>query len=166
MQPLVVSDGDDIVPVLRALFETAGRTVEGRLLSAVAEGRLDDLAAAVRDDVRSQLAQLRNNPELLRFLRRTGGLREFEAASERVIERLVGTQVQNLRGVEHSYVFFELPVDPESGLRHAQVHVFGDGRRGRDRVDADNATVCLRPVDHAPRRLVDSVGNRTGAVHV
>ena len=61
----------------------------------------------------------------------------------RVAERLTGGQLQNLRGLEQSYVFLELPFQTGAPLRHGQVHLFSDGHGKRRNIDANNATVAL-----------------------
>ncbi len=113
------------------------------------EARLVQFTAATGDAgpegldglLSTYLARLAGHEPLRRFLRSQGALRSFDAAVQRVQERLDGAALQNLRGLEHPYVFLELPLPPDAGLRHAQVHFIGAGR-GRG-FDKDNVFIVI-----------------------
>jgi len=149
---IVVSEPGDFHPVLEQLADAAGHTLEARIAMALAAGNLDDIIDTLRTDLRAHLARLRENPVLQRFLQRTGQLRTFETAVDRVLERLVGAQLQNLRGLEQPYLFLEVPCSPDSGIQHAQVHVFSEGHGKKREFDAANALVAF---DLATTRLGD-----------
>lgn len=105
-----------------------GRSSEARIAAALAEGNLDETIAALKAGLREQVARLRGNDALRAWLRGQGAIKQFEAAAGRVLERLDANALQNLRGLEHPYVFLELPAPPDSGCLRARVHFFGEGR--------------------------------------
>jgi hypothetical protein len=119
--------------VLRQLADASGRTVEGRIALAIASGRIDEAVNAARAGLREQLVRLRENPALRAFLRTSGQLRTFESSVDRVLDRMLGSQLQNLRSLEQPYLFIEIPGQPNGSLVHGQLHFFADGngkRRG------------------------------------
>ncbi len=120
------------LPVLRQLSNAGGHALEARIATALAAGNLDDIVDSLRTDVRGNLARLRNTPAFQEWLRSTGQAKSFNTAAERLVERLSGMHLQNLRGIEHPYAFLELPIDPQSGMHRAQIHLFNEGKgRGR-----------------------------------
>ena len=140
---LVVTEAGGFQSKLQQLANRAGHAIEARIALVLASGNLDDLVDAVRADIRAQLARLRDHPGLRRFLRQAGQLRAFEDAVGRLLDRLVGGQLQNLRGLEQPYMFLELPCAPDAGIRHAQLHIFGeDHAKERQGGDAE-AIVAL-----------------------
>lgn len=139
---LAISDPTTFQSALEQLAGGAGQAIEARIAMALASGNLDDLVEVLKTDARASLSRLRSNPGLVEFLRRTGQSRNFEQLAERVVERLLGGQLQNLRGLDLPYLFVELPCDPALGIRRAQVHLFHGGR-GKGRRDEAALTAVL-----------------------
>lgn len=148
---LIVAGDRDLRAVLNQ-WRRGGRTIEGRLALAVQSGQLDDILAEIDGDLRGLLMRVRHEETFMRFLRAQGAGREFQEAADRVLERLTGAALQNLRGLEQPYVFLELPVLEETGLHRLQVHFMGErGARGK-RFDPDN---CMVAIDVSLSRLGD-----------
>lgn len=127
---------------LRGLVESGRTPAEARVAAALVSGNVAE-AFGEEEDLRTRLTRLRDNEALRGFLRRTGGLKGFDRLVDRMLDRLVGGQLQNLRALEQPYCFIELPCSPESGVHHAQVHFLGDGQGGANRIDANHATVVM-----------------------
>lgn len=121
----------------------AGKPVEARLAAAIKSGNISAAFEAMREDLQQVLMALRGNGAVRAFLQARGGLNRFEDSLQRILDRLDGTQWQNLRALESAYFFLEVPVPPESAFTRAQIHVFGDGKRGKDAIDPKNAAVIL-----------------------
>jgi len=114
---------------LGELIKATTRTGEARLAAALKSGELIRSEAGERTTLLDLLAHVRGDEGLRASLRQSGHLKAFDTACDRVVARLTGVQLQNLHGLEHPYVFVELPCAPDSEIRHAQVHVFREGRR-------------------------------------
>ncbi len=138
---LLVTNPSQLQEAMSQIAGTSAGGVEARIALALAAGTLGRLAGQLKNDLRTQLVRLKNNESLLRFLDGTGQASRFMEAIDGVLDRLAGIQLQNIRGLEQPYVFFEVPFGPGSGLKRAQVHVFGDGK-GR-RFDPKNASLAL-----------------------
>jgi len=140
-----------LMPAETAAFQhalesmAAGGSVamEAQAALALASGNVDELLRRLETDLRTQVAQLRGNKALLTYLRGINQIRAFDRAVNRVLERLDGAQLQNLRTLERPYLFFEMPCDPNGPLRRAQIHFFQEGRGRRRSFDAKNVTVAI-----------------------
>jgi hypothetical protein len=53
-------------------------------------------------------------------------LEPFKALAHRIQERATGADLQNLRSLDQSYQFLELPVPESNGFHRAQLHTFQD----------------------------------------
>jgi hypothetical protein len=140
---LVVNEDDDLMPALRQLARQASSPVEARIAQAVASGRMGDLIDVFAGDLRAQLAALRENPALVRYLDGQGLTGEFRGLLDALTERLEGGHLQNLRSLDLPYLFLEIPFDPQGPLRQGQLHLFGDSRQQGRGFDRDNALVVL-----------------------
>lgn len=141
---------------LRQTFATvlrrAATPAEARLALVPAEDAAEVLLEHLREDLPTQLAQLRQNPALSRFLEARGQLRAFHDVVGRVIDRIAAGHLQNLRALDHTYLFMELAFPADSPIRFGQVHMIGEeGGTGR-RFDPRHATVVL---DLSTTRLGD-----------
>lgn len=114
---------------VRAARDTVGRPLEHRLAALIAHGQ-GRSAAPVRQHLVAELMQLRQDPAVRGALEQAGLWREFAETAEGVLERLQGARLQNVRAHEMPYQFIELPMGPETGIEHAQVHFFGDESGG------------------------------------
>ena len=152
LEQVLASDVSGLGELVRRLVSRAGHSVEGRLAHALETGEIDDLLEFVARDLRVQLSRLREDGLLTRFLEERGQLRGFQSAIDRVLERLAGAQVQNLRGGQQAYHFVELPMASDGPITRAQVHFFGEGRGKGRRFDGQDATVVL---DVSTTRLGD-----------
>lgn len=77
-------------------------------------------------DPRALIARLLGHEPFRAHLRGAGLMAEFEALAARAADHALGGAWQNLRGLEQPYLFLALPLPPDSGFRHAQIHVFPD----------------------------------------
>ncbi len=119
----------------RRWSEQAARPIEARLA-------LSDDTAPLSNDLRAQILALRDDPELAERLRAAGQFEEFSSRLSAVLDRLTGSHLQNLRGTELPYVFFEVPFPEQSPIRRALVHLLGGQGRGEP-FDAENASLVL-----------------------
>ncbi|MCP4641391.1 MAG: flagellar hook-length control protein FliK [bacterium] len=145
---------DDPAKLLETLQQWArsGAPIEARMALALASGNVDELFEQLGQDLRGLLDRVNESEPLLRFLRNAGQLRGFRDAMGRVLDRLAGQDVQNLRGLQTSYQFMELPISPESPFQRVQVHVLGDQGGKKREFDAQNASVLI---DVSSTRLGD-----------
>lgn len=95
------------------------------------------------EGLRPLIAALLNDEALQGFLRERGALGAFEKAAGEILSRLDAAAAANLRGLEQSYRFLELPLAWLLGFERAQVHVFGDGRSGQPDGKRHEATLVL-----------------------
>ena len=143
---------DDLESLVRRTVSQTGRSLESRLATAVAAGNVEAFLDEIEGDLVVQLNRLRADENLATYLRRSGRYADFQSGIERILDRFSGGQLQNLRSLEHPYYFLELPSDPQSPLKHAQVHFFGEGQgRGRE-FSTENTTVVF---DLSTTRLGD-----------
>ncbi|HPO17154.1 MAG TPA: flagellar hook-length control protein FliK [Candidatus Hydrogenedentes bacterium] len=119
------------------------RSLEARLALALKTNSIDASLESLSKDIRTQLAQLREQEPLRAWLRENGQLRQFDDAVQRVLNRFSGGELQNLRALEQPYLFLEIPLPSGSELRFAQVHFFGEGRNKGKPFDQHNALVAL-----------------------
>jgi flagellar hook-length control protein FliK len=94
-------------------------------------------------DVRTVLGRLRQHERFAAFLRQTGQEGTFDQAAQRVLDRVSGNQLQNLRGAETPYQFFEIPFPPNAPIRNAQVHILGEEQAPARGFDRENAAVAI-----------------------
>ena len=118
------------------------------LLSEMTSERQDQLSS----DLRVLIGRLRETPELANRLAATGRSAEFDGATARVMDRLSASQMQNAHSNSAPYWFLEIPFNPDSPIRHAQIHVLADGGGKRRDASANDATVAF---DLATSRLGD-----------
>ncbi|HPV38941.1 MAG TPA: hypothetical protein PK729_17065 [Candidatus Hydrogenedentes bacterium] len=139
---LVFAGGRELGAILQA-WRRAGRTVEGRLALAMQSGRLDEVLTEADDDLRALLMRVRREETFGRFLRGAGRLRGFQDAAARVLDRLTGAALQNLRGLEVPYVYLDIPTLGQTGVHRLHVHFLGEQRGGGRRLDPRNCTVAM-----------------------
>ena len=140
---LLVATPGDLKNLIERLVAQSGRTAEGRIAHALATGDLQGIHEALRGDLQAVLARLRNDDVLGTFLRRAGQLRVFQAAVGRVMERVSGAHLQNLRSFDQPYVFIEVPFGAGSAIIRGQIHFFGEGAAKGRHIDQKNATVAF-----------------------
>jgi hypothetical protein len=128
---------------VRAAAQRATQTVEFRLAAALTAGRLEPELAELDRDVRAVLGRLRQNEPFAAFLRQARQEHAFDQAAQRVLDRVSGAQLQNLRGVEAPYQFFEIPFPPNAPIRQAQVHILGEEQARERGFDRENAAVAI-----------------------
>ncbi len=139
---LLFAGGSELHAILQA-GRRAGRTLEGRLARAVESGRLADTLAEIEGDLRALLMRVQKEESFVRHLRGDGRLRGFQETVTRVLERLTGAALQNLRGLEIPYVYLEIPTLEQSGFHRLQMHFLGEGDSKGRHLDPRNCTVAL-----------------------
>ena len=147
-QMLVSEAPEKLLKALKEQGEADTRPFEARvarLLQTHPDDVPDDAAAgALRGDLRAQLSRIRDESGLRELLRDNGQLARFEQAVQRVSERLTGTHLQNLHGLDQQYAFLQIPFTPGNVLREARLHLFADhDARGTGRFDPQASSVVL-----------------------
>lgn len=148
---LVADDPSKVVERLQQMLDQSTRSTEAKIATLVASGDQGPGKLDLTGDLRAFVTRLREDPSLTANLQRSGRLQEFQGAVDRVTDRLTGSQLQNMRGLEQPYLFVELPFAPNGPIRNAQIHLFGEGGR-KNEWDAANAMVVL---DVSTTRLGD-----------
>lgn len=82
--------------------------------------------ATLKESLASITRQLLNDHVFQTWLRSQGLEEPFRALTERSAERALGSDVQNLRALDQSYQFMELPLGEEQGFRRLQLHLFSE----------------------------------------
>ncbi|MFA6243466.1 MAG: hypothetical protein WC655_21175, partial [Candidatus Hydrogenedentales bacterium] len=148
---VVGDETKELQAALRVAVQSATRSPESILAQARFSQDPTEFLPRLLDDLRTALQQLKSNEQFRGLLEQTGRLQEFNSTSSSLIDRVSANQLQNLRGLETSYVYFEAAFAPGSGLNSAHIHVFGDGGGGQSS-SPDNSTVVL---DLSTTRLGD-----------
>lgn len=125
--------------LLEQLAKDASAPAEARLARA---GSFQEITAALDGSLKALLARLGHDTALMQFVEERGGKSAFEQAIDVLIQRFDSRDLQNLRSLEHPYLFFEVPLPEKAPLRRAFIHVFGE--RGRSDEEASrSSTVAL-----------------------
>ncbi len=140
---LLPSGPDDVEQLAHEWGTQASRPLEARLIHVLEAGTLHDLHEILGHDLRAVLLRLQSTDVFRQWIARHGQLAAFDAAVGRVLERALAASMQNLRAFEAPYLFFDLPFPPDGAITRAQVHVFGEGGRGRHGFDRKNASITL-----------------------
>lgn len=135
--PLLRPSSDEFSSVMKRWVQRLATTPEAALAKASGSG------GAVPDTPSSVLQLLRNDPALRQVLAERGELRAFDAMADRLLERLNGGHLQQLRSIDQPYWFSEFPFDPESGIERALVHFFADESGSGDEEESRSASVVL-----------------------
>ncbi len=146
----LLAPGKDWKEALPRLAARLGLLSEAKLANAFQTGTQDG-AFDAGHDLRSFLDMLQRQDGLTRFLHTEGHGQSFQETLGRLLDRLDGSAVQNMRTSDIAYQFIEIPLPPGGEIEHAQVHFFGEGRGGR-RFDSRNATIVM---DLSTTRLGD-----------
>lgn len=143
LSELLMLSGRSLPALLEKLAADARASTEARVARSLRSGHRHGLAAHLREDLKSQIFRLLGDRALTEFAESVGKRGAFESAVKALVSRLAARDLQNLRAMEHPYLFFEVPFGSKAPLQRALVHFFGE-RRGRDG-DADfrNASVVL-----------------------
>ncbi|MBI3118851.1 MAG: hypothetical protein HYZ00_09210 [Candidatus Hydrogenedentes bacterium] len=128
------------------------RSLEARLVLALQAGDVQESLRGLQQNLRGLVAELRGREALLTYFQGKGLLQRFEKSARQVLDRLTGVDLQNLRGLEHNYVFWELPFAQDAPIRHAQIHLLDDGHGRKQKFDPRQATIVF---DLATTRLGD-----------
>ena len=136
-------DAAEIAPALQKVADASQRPLAARLAQSIAKHGTHRLMELFTNDVPSSLAKLAEHGPFTEFLRQTGQLAEYHHAVEHLAERFAAAQLVNARGADAPYLFIALPVPADAPLRHAHLHIMGEGGGKTQRFDAKNATVVL-----------------------
>jgi hypothetical protein len=139
---LLPSGADDVERLVQEWATQSSRPFETRLLQVLESGTLGDLSAALGRDLRAMLLRLQDAGTFRRWVAQHGQLGSFDAALGRILERTLAGSMQNLRTFAAPYLFLDLPFPPDAPISRAQIHVFGEGGRGRH-FDRRNASITL-----------------------
>jgi flagellar hook-length control protein FliK len=131
---VLLKDAENVRGALERVAARMRGATTARLVQSDGQPRLETILDQARADLRAQLSQLREDPAMARFLADRGLTRGFMEAVDRVVQRLMGSEVQNMHGnANQSYHFFETPFPPGGPIESGQIHIFGDGGgKGRD----------------------------------
>ena len=81
----------------------------------------------IQEDLQTQLNQIRENPAILRAMESRGQAEWFVSTVDRIANRIMGNQLQNLWSLNDAYLFVELPFSAESPIRAGRIHILGEG---------------------------------------
>lgn len=143
VRALATESAEDAATALRQATATSQRPLAARLADALAKGGVQQLVASAVDDAPAALARLLKHDSFAEFLRQTGQSADFHRAVEHLVDRFAAVQLVNARGADVPYLFLALPLPAESSLRHAHIHIMGEGGGKAQRFDSKNATVVL-----------------------
>lgn len=143
LESLMMSEDQSFEEVVGRLGRTAGKPLEARLAEWLSSGGGTGLVDSLRGDVQARLVWLRQHEGLAKWLAEGGQLEGFREAVDGVLERLLGTHLQNARGTGRDYVFFEVPVPPGGAVESAQLHFFEEGGPSGEASPEDSALVVL-----------------------
>jgi len=139
--PEALTEPGKLTSFLRA---ANANNVEARLRQAIETGTLRELLEVLTREGLTALGALRQDTRLEAWLRGKGQWRQFEQTVDRILDHMAGTRLQNLHGLEHSYVFIEVPLPPGSGLERAQIHLVGEGgQRGKRGFEGQNMMIAM-----------------------
>ncbi|NUM55342.1 MAG: hypothetical protein HUU46_16975 [Candidatus Hydrogenedentes bacterium] len=143
LRSIISNELGDIAPALRRAAATAQRPLAARMAEALAKGGVQQFLASLSDEAPAALARLLENDAFVEYLRNAGRSAEFHRAVEHLVDRFAAAQLVNARGADVPYLFFALPTPPDAAVRHAHIHIMGEGGGKAQRFDAKNATVVL-----------------------
>jgi hypothetical protein len=134
----------ELSTLLRELAEEARRSPENRLAKSLYSKESEELAR-LKDSLGSQIARLLKEANLMEYMERTGQRGVLEQAVRAILQRLSGRDLQNLRGVDYPYLFFEVPFGKDAPIRRALIHFFGEAEEDGDGTGSrfKDATVAL-----------------------
>lgn len=134
LAPLLRPEASDFSGAVKRWSQRLATPSEAAL--AKASGSPVDTPAAV-------MQFLRSDPALRQMLAERGDLRAFDGMADRLLDRLGGGHLQQLRSLEQPYWFSEFPFDPASGIERALVHFFTDQSGGGGNSESPSASVVL-----------------------
>jgi hypothetical protein len=143
LRGLTSGNAEEIAPALRHAAAASLRPIAARLAEALGKGGVQQLVTSLSDDLPTALTRLIANEAFAEFLRQTGQSADFHRAVEHLVDRFAAAQLVNARGADVPYLFFALAMPADSAVRHAHIHVMGEGGGKTQRFDAKNATVAL-----------------------
>lgn len=132
-----------LVSALKRMRGRGGKPAEAELAKVVRDGQTIEEALRNSDQTAQTLRSIRQNEQAVRFLREAGHWEEFRTASDRVLDRLMATQLQNTAGLEQPYIFVDLPFTMEGFIDSARIHFWIEGDQGKSTDQEENATVVL-----------------------
>jgi len=110
------------------------QSAAARIAASLKPGASSSGLATLKESAASLATRLLDDPAFLQSLKEDGQLEPFKALAQRFQERATGVDLQNLRGLDQSYQFLELPVGEAHGFHRAHVHNFqeksGQGKEG------------------------------------
>lgn len=134
---------EQIAPALRGHVAASQHPLAARLAEAVGKGGMQQLLASIAQDTPAALARLVDDEAFSEFLLQTGNAVDYQRGVEHLADRFAAAQLINSRGTEVPYLFLALPMPVDAPIRHAHIHVMGEGGGKAQRFDAANATVVL-----------------------
>lgn len=134
---------EQVAPSLRGHAAASQHPLAARLAEAVGKGGMQQFLTSIAQDAPAVLARLIDNEAFAEFLLQSGNAVDFQRGVEHLADRFAAAQLVNARGAEVPYVFLALPMPVNAPIRHAHIHVMGEGGGKAQRFDAANATVVL-----------------------
>ncbi len=84
--------------------------------------------ADLKESIRTLTKRLMTDEQFQQWLRSNGSADDFKALADRTLERATGRDVQNLRSLDQSYQFLELPITEKQGFKRLQMHLFSESK--------------------------------------
>ncbi len=146
------------------LRSRAEQIATARIAAALKAGGDQKGLASLKETPGSLADRLLSDPAFLQSLKDDGEVETFKALAQRIQERATGAELQNLRGLDQSYQFIELPVRERDGFHRAQIHTFQERSGGREAGGAVSRTVLdLDTTQLGPLWVaLQSAGNQCG----
>ena len=143
LRAIASARSEQIAPSLRGHAAASQHPLAARLAEAVSKGGMQQFLATIAQDAPASLARLVDNEAFSEFLLQSGNAVDFQRGVEHLSDRFAAAQLINARGAEVPYLFLALPMPLDAPIRHAHIHVMGEGGGKAQRFDAANATVVL-----------------------
>ena len=132
-----------LVSMLKRMRARAGKPVEAQLAKVVQGEQSIEAALRNPDRIAQTLRNILQQEEVVRFLRENGHWEEFRTATDRVLDRMVATHLQNTAGLEQPYVFVDLPFALEGFIDSAHIHFWIEEGDGKSTDPEEDAVVAL-----------------------
>ena len=143
LESLSVRTAATLVSMLKRMRARAGNPVEAQLAKVVQGEQSIEAILRNPDRIAQILRSIQQHEEVVQFLRQSGQWEEFRTATDRVLDRMVATHLQNTAGLEQPYVFVNLPLALEGFIDSAHIHFWIENGDGKSTDPEEDAVAAL-----------------------